>query len=231
MTPEKTSESAPENQIQAVLFDLDGTLADTAPDLVGALNRLRSEEGLSPVPLERLRAFASQGARGLLREGLGISREAPDYDHWAERFHTRYAEHLCVDSCLFEGVSELVDTLERQGILWGIVTNKHRRFAAPLVKALKLDGACLVCGDCTPHPKPAPDPILHACQLIGVPSSSCIYVGDDLRDIQSGNAAQAVTLAAAWGYLGSDLSIEAWQADGIIEQPLQTLHWINGERA
>jgi N-acetyl-D-muramate 6-phosphate phosphatase len=216
------------NGIDAVLFDLDGTVADTAPDLVGALNRLRAEEGFPPLPVSSLRTFASQGARGLLREGLGIKQNHPEYPQWVERFLMHYEKHLCVETVLFEGIPELLDALEQRQIAWGIVTNKYRRFTAPLVDALNLASrvSCVICGDSTAHPKPAPDPLLHACNLIHIAPSQCLYVGDDPRDIQAGLAAQTRTLAAAWGYLGTDVGIHDWGADGIISRPLEILDWL-----
>lgn len=218
----------PEAAIKAVLFDLDGTLADTAPDLVGALNRLRSDKQLEPLPFERLRRFASQGARGLLREGMDIQQDHPGYARWAERFLNHYAGNLCVDTVLFEGMHSLLHELKQRGLRWGIVTNKHSRFTVPLLKAMQLDMVdCIVCGDTTPHPKPAPDPILHACASLGITPGESIYVGDDERDIQSGRSAGCLTLAAAWGYLGCDTPISDWLADGIIHQPQEILAWLD----
>jgi N-acetyl-D-muramate 6-phosphate phosphatase len=223
----------PEAIIKAVLFDLDGTLADTAPDLVGALNRLRHEENLAPLPLEQLRRFASQGARGLLREGMGIPQDHPEYAVWAERFLQHYARSLCVSTALFDGMQALLDDLEQRGLVWGIVTNKHSRFTTPLLQAMKLGQSglgeigCVVCGDTTANPKPAPDPILHACTTLGIPPGQSIYVGDDVRDIQAGRSAGCITLAAAWGYLGCDAPIAEWAADGIIHQPCEILDWLD----
>lgn len=218
----------PEAAIKAVLFDLDGTLADTAPDLVGALNRVRNEEHLPSLPLERLRRFASQGARGLLREGLDIRQDHPDYALWVERFLHHYAGNLCIDTTLFEGMQSLLNELEQRGLAWGIVTNKHSRFTAPLLRAMRLDTVgCVVCGDTTAHPKPAPDPVLHACTSLGIAPCESIYVGDDERDIQSGRSAGCLTLAAAWGYLGCDAPISEWLADGIIHQPREILAWLD----
>lgn len=214
--------------IKAVLFDLDGTLADTAPDLVAALNQLRTEEGLEPLPLAQLRRFASEGARGLLREGIGIAQDHPDYPELAERFYLHYLQGLCIHTRLFHGMPHVLGEFSRIGLKWGVVTNKHGRFTYPLLEAMQLpDIACIVCGDTTSHPKPAPDPVLHACRLLGISPEESIYVGDDLRDIQAGKAAGSVTLAAAWGYLGGTTPISEWSADAIIENPAAILDWLD----
>lgn len=213
--------------IRAVLFDLDGTLADTAPDLVGALNQVRLEENLAPQPLAHLRRFASEGARGLLREGMGIQTDHPDYAKWVDRFLTHYAARLSRETDLFEGMPALLGELMLRGVAWGVVTNKHSRFTLPLLHALALPGlACVVCGDTTPNPKPAPDPVLHACTSLGIAPHESIYVGDDRRDIQSGHAAGCLTLAAAWGYLGGTSPVSEWAADGIIGHPAEILAWV-----
>lgn len=213
------------HSVRAVLFDLDGTLADTAPDLVGALNSVRAEEGLPPLPVRQMRTYASQGARGLLREGLGIQRERPDYPLWAERFLVHYEHRLCAETRLFSGIPELLADLSSRKLLWGIVTNKFRRFTVPLAEAIGLSAgaACIVCGDTTTRPKPAPDPLLHACQMMGVAPAECLYVGDDLRDIQAGKAAGCATIAVAWGYHGDEVGILDWGADMIADTPDQII--------
>jgi len=213
--------------IKAVLFDLDGTLADTAPDLVSALNELRAEEELAPVPFLKLRRFASEGARGLLREGMGILQEHPDYASLAERFYLHYLHGLCIQTRLFDGMPRVLQEFSRKGLKWGIVTNKHGRFTYPLLEAMHLpDIACVVCGDTTSHPKPAPDPVLHACKQLDITPEESIYVGDDLRDIQSGKSAGSLTLAAAWGYLGGTTPISEWPADAVIHNPADILCWL-----
>jgi len=212
----------------AVFFDLDGTLADTAPDLAGTLNRLQAEHGLVPTPFETLRPQVSHGVRGMLGTGFGLAPDAPAYPALAARFLALYTESLCVDTRLFPGMAELLDSLEARGITWGIVTNKAERFARPLVDALGLGSrsVCIVGGDTAPRAKPFPDPLLHACKAAGVTPGRCIYVGDDIRDIKAGKAAGMLTLAAAYGYLGSDQPIEAWTADAIIEHPLEILSFV-----
>lgn len=211
--------------IRAVFFDLDGTLADTAPDLGAALNQVRIEEGLDPTPLARLRPHTSQGVRGLLRVGMDITPEHPDYARFAERMLAHYARDLCVATRLYDGIPELLDALEARDLLWGIITNKHSRYTTPLVDALNISmrACCIVSGDTAAKPKPAPDPLLHACALSDVAPAECLYVGDDLRDIQAGLAAGMGTVAVRWGYLGIEHPIENWGAAHIIDTAAEVL--------
>jgi 2-phosphoglycolate phosphatase len=216
----------------AVLFDLDGTLADTAPDLGGALNRLRIEQGLDGLPMEALRPVASNGVRGLLGVGFGIAPDHPRYPRLAERFLELYAGALCVHTTLFAGIGELLDGLDARGIHWGIVTNKQERYTLPLVERLGLTprAGCVVSGDSTPRPKPHPDPLLLGSSLLGVDAARCAYVGDDLRDIQAGRAAGMATVAAGYGYLGSTEPLANWQADHLIDAPIELLRLLDGVR-
>ncbi|NTV72334.1 MAG: HAD-IA family hydrolase [Azonexaceae bacterium] len=205
----------------AVLFDLDGTLADTAPDLGWAANMLREAEGLAPLPLATLRPWTSQGVRGLLRVAFDIAPGDAAYDELSQRFLTLYARRLCVETRLFEGVAELLDELENLELAWGIVTNKRMRFTDPLVAQLGLTPrtTCVVSGDTTAEAKPSPLPILHACQLLNCRPERTLYVGDDRRDIVAGNAAGCRTVAAAYGYLGDSGHVLAWGADVVIDAP------------
>lgn len=214
--------------IQAVLFDLDGTLADTAPDLGGALNRVRVKRGLAPMPLELLRPHASAGARGLLGAGMGIKPGHPDFETLRDEFLDFYEANLKLDSTLFEGVNQLLDALEARDIAWGIVTNKIARFTDPLVGLLGLSdrAGCVISGDTTPHTKPHPAPLLEASRRIGVEPYTCIYVGDDERDIQAARAAGMKGIIAAYGYLGSDNPPAAWGADGSIDHPMDALRFL-----
>ena len=214
--------------MRAVLFDLDGTLADTAPDLAGALNRLLQEKGRKALPLEITRPWTSAGARGMLKVGFGIDPDHADFEPLRVRFLDLYAEKLCVDTRLFPGMPELLDELESRGIQWGIVTNKAERFTLPLVRALGFAerAAVVVGGDTTPHAKPHPQPLLHAAERIGQPPAACLYVGDDLRDIQSARAAGMPVIAAAFGYLGDGSNPDDWGADGVIAAPLETLNYL-----
>ena len=214
--------------IRAVLFDLDGTLADTAPDLAGALNRLCCERGAPPVPLQVLRPFTSSGARGMIAAGLGIGGDHPEYETLRSRFLDLYAENICVETQLFPGMAELLEVLEERKISWGIVTNKAGRFTEPLIAAMGLSAraACVVSGDTTPHTKPHPASLLHAATLIDIPPADILYVGDDLRDVQAARAACMHVIAAAYGYLG-DSDPCSWKADGIIYQPMEVLNFMN----
>ncbi len=207
--------------VELVLFDLDGTLADTAPDLAAAANRMRNERGLAALPLERLRPVASHGARGLLQVALGRKPDDPDYEALRVEFLACYEAALCVHSKLFDGMEATLSALEAAGIAWGIVTNKVARFTVPLVAQLGLAdrAVCVVSGDTTAHPKPDPAPIRHAIAIAGARSNATFYVGDDLRDIQAGRAAAVTTVAAAYGYLGNELDIRAWNSDYLIDQP------------
>lgn len=212
----------------AVLFDLDGTLADTARDLGGALNRLLAEEGMAAIPMELLRPHVSGGARALLRAGFGILPNNPRFADLRQRFLDHYEAALCVDTELFDGMAELLARLEARSIRWGIVTNKPARYTQPLAAALGLShrAACLVSGDSTPLPKPSPEPLLLAAQLAGIEPAGALYVGDDIRDIQAGKAAGMRTVAAAYGYLGDGPPIADWGADHIVERPLDVLDLI-----
>ncbi len=215
----------PADRIEAVLFDLDGTLADTAPDLGTAANLLREQFGLDPLPLEVLRPFTSSGVRGMLGAGLGIDPEDADYPDMAERFLEIYAANLCVQTRLFDEMHDLLDALDVASVKWGIVTNKRRRYTDPLVAALDLThrACCVISGDSALRPKPAPDTLLLACERAGLEPHTSVYVGDDLRDIQAGRAAGMRTIAAAYGYLGNDEPIERWNADAIICSPRELL--------
>ena len=212
--------------IRAVLFDLDGTLADTAADLAGALNRLLAERGRAPVPLERTRPVTSSGARGLLRVGFGIDPQHGDYEALRARFLDLYAAQVCADTILFAGVAELLDELEARAIGWGVVTNKAERFTLPLLEALELRGraTCVVGGDTTLRAKPHPDPLLHAARAMSLEPGACLYVGDDLRDVQAARAAGMPVLAVSYGYLGEDGDPHAWGADAVIDHPLEVLN-------
>ncbi|MDD5176994.1 MAG: HAD-IA family hydrolase [Sterolibacterium sp.] len=211
--------------IDAVLFDLDGTLADSAPDLGAALNLLLAEESRPPLALEQMRPHASNGVRGLLAAGFGITPGNADYAGFAKRFLDHYENLLCQGTVLFPGVTELLSELDQRGVCWGIVTNKVQRFTLPLVEGLGLRqrAACIVSGDSSPRAKPYPEPLLLACIAAQVKPSSSLYVGDDLRDIVAGRAAGLSTAAAAYGYLGSDTPPGSWQADAVIDHPAEIL--------
>jgi 2-phosphoglycolate phosphatase len=214
--------------IELVLFDLDGTLADTAPDLAAAANRQRAARGLQPLPIDDLRPLASHGARGLVGRALGLAPGDDGYEDARLEFLGYYAQALCVETRLFEGMAETLDRIEANGRRWGVVTNKARRFTEPLLEQLGLHAraACIVSGDTTAHAKPHPAPIRHALRDCAVDASRAVYVGDDLRDIQAGRAAGVATIVAAYGYLGAESDIIRWGGDHIIDSPRQLLAWI-----
>jgi phosphoglycolate phosphatase len=214
--------------IRVVLFDLDGTLADTAPDLAGAVNACLVARGRAPVALEQLRPWASHGARGLIGKAFGLKPGDPGYEELREEFVERYAAALCEHTTLFPGVAPMLDALEHAGLRWGIVTNKVMRLAMPLVRLLGLDArsACLVGGDTAAHPKPDPAPIAHALALCACPPGQGVYVGDDERDIRAGRAAGVRTFAAAYGYSAAREDVALWEADVILQQPADLLSWV-----
>ena len=214
--------------IKAVLFDLDGTFADTASDLAAALNHTRASRNLPPLPLGVLRPQTSHGSRGLLKVGFDIEPGHFDYDTLRDIFLDYYARHICVHTQLFGDTAKLIATLEQHGIKWGIVTNKPHRYTVPLMQALGYAerAACLISGDTCAHAKPHPEPLLKACQIIGVAPAQCLYLGDDLRDIQAANAAGMRGIIANYGYVGDDASVENWKAHGSVNKPTELLDLI-----
>jgi N-acetyl-D-muramate 6-phosphate phosphatase len=207
-----------------VLFDFDGTLADTAPDLGAAVNHLRSLKGLAPLSVETVRPFASMGARGLLRVGFGLKPEDAEFPPLKEAFLARYDEHVCVETRLFPGMAELLAAVEAREIPWGIVTNKSSRFTGRIVERLGLWPDCVVCGDSTPHLKPHPAPMHLAAKELGVEEAACWYLGDDLRDVQAARAAGMKPVAVEWGYTNPDNGAPVtWNADLVLSTPTELI--------
>jgi N-acetyl-D-muramate 6-phosphate phosphatase len=206
---------------EGVFFDLDGTLADTAPDLVAAANRLLISKNMPPMPYESLRPMASAGARGLIHKSFGIDKEHPDFISLRDEFLNYYEEALLVHSKLYEGMEELLQKLEDEKLPWGIVTNKQKRFTVPLTEQMGLmqRAHCIVSGDTTAFSKPHPEPILHAARLTKVDPQRALYVGDDIRDIVSGKAAGMQTAAALYGYCGCNEPPSTWGANYQIQHP------------
>lgn len=206
-----------------IFFDLDGTLADTAPDLVAATNQLLIARNLVPKPYEMLRPYASAGARGLLEGAFGISPDHIDFMSLRDEFFSNYEKALLVDSKLFDDVGQLLDQMDKARLPWGIVTNKSERFANPLTELMGLRQRAIstVSGDTTPYSKPHPEPILHAARVAKVDPARSLYVGDDIRDVIAGKAAGMKTVAAAYGYCGCKEPPEAWGADYIVYKPLE----------
>jgi N-acetyl-D-muramate 6-phosphate phosphatase len=209
---------------RAVFFDLDGTLADTAPDLAAAVNRMRIEQGHEPLPIERLRPFASAGARGLLQAAYGVKPEDTEYAALRATFLEYYAERVCRETRLFPGIAELLAELKARRIAWGIVTNKATRFTERIVAELKLSPDCVACGDTTPHLKPHPASLLHAAEQIGALPNECLYLGDDLRDMKAAHAAGMRPIAVEWGYHHPESGGPAtWRAAAVIHHPLELI--------
>ena len=208
-----------------VFFDLDGTLADTAPDLVAATNKLLLARNLDPKPYEFLRPYASAGARGLLEGAFGIGTDHPDFIGLRDEFFFNYENALLVNSKLFEDIDHLLDLMDQAKLPWGIVTNKSQRFTNPLVELMGLNQRSIstVSGDTTPHSKPHPEPILHAAKLANIDPTKSLYVGDDIRDVIAGKAAGMKTVAAAYGYCGCKEAPQDWGADYLIHTPLELL--------
>jgi 2-phosphoglycolate phosphatase len=213
---------------RAVLFDLDGTLVDSAPDLAGAVNDLRERHRLPPLPYEQLRPMVGTGARGMVGVAFQVGPDDERFPALRDAFLALYADRLLKLTTVFQAVVPVLHGLSAQGVPWGIVTNKATRYAEPLVAGLGLlqHAAVLVCGDTTPHAKPHPEPLFEAARRLGLPPADCVYVGDDHRDVVAGRAAGMPTLAAAWGYLGDGEPVHAWGADAVLAEPAQLLNWL-----
>ncbi len=212
-----------------VLFDLDGTLLDTAPDLAAALNRLRGELGEPPLSAAAVRPTVSHGSPGMLKLGFGLEPDDVRYAELNPRFLALYREAIAVQTALFPGMAEVLAHLETAGIPWGVVTNKPGWLTEPLLQALELwaRAACVVSGDTLAQRKPDPEPLWYACEQVGVAPGRALYVGDAERDVQAGNRAGLVTLVAGFGYLSAEDRPEDWGADGMLEQPVDLLNWLS----
>lgn len=215
--------------LRSVLFDLDGTLADTAPDLANALNQVRAEQGLMPLPLQTIRFEVSNGAAALVKLGFNIDVDHRDFEPLRLRLLEFYQQDIAAQTRLFDGMQEVLNTLEALNILWGVVTNKPARFTHPLLEALGVSrrAACIVSGDTLEKKKPYPEPILHACDLVGCKPHETVYVGDAQRDIESGRRAGTKTLVALFGYIGDHLQPQQWGADGMVETPQHIIPWLS----
>jgi phosphoglycolate phosphatase len=214
--------------VRAVLFDLDGTLVDSAPDLGGAANDLRQRRGRGALPLADYRPHAGSGARGMLAVAFGVAPGDDGYTALRDEFLAHYETRMLHSTRAFGPTPSLLAALDAARLPWGIVTNKAMRFAEPVARALALLPRCaaLVAGDSTPHTKPHPAPLLEAARRLALAPQHCVYVGDDLRDMQAGRAAGMAVLAAAWGYLGPDAVLQDWPADAVLEHPNALLTWL-----
>ncbi|WP_438971781.1 HAD-IA family hydrolase [Methylophaga sp.] len=215
-------------KFDVVFFDLDGTLVDTAPDLAYALNRVLEEEGMPPLPYADIRPVASHGSPGLLKLGFGMTTSDDRFNSLQQRFIKIYQDNLTRESRLFEGMEAIIDSIEKAGKIWGVITNKPAFLTEPLMSGLKLDrrAACIVSGDTTVNSKPHPEPMLHACELTGVEPQKCLYIGDAQRDIEAGRNANMHTLIAKYGYISDEDHPENWQADAMISHPSEIMQWI-----
>ena len=217
------------HQVQAVLFDLDGTLIDSAPDLGAAADKIRTDRGLPALPYELYRPMAGAGARGMLQVALDMLPDHPDFEAAKEEFLTNYQNCLTQRTQAFPGVAELLLSLRAKRLVWGIVTNKSKRFTEPLVEAMPLlaQAHTVISGDTTLHAKPHPEPLFEAARRLGVDPQRCVYVGDDERDVVAGLAAGMGTVAATYGYLGQKAEVSAWGAHAHIDLPVQLLQLLN----
>ncbi|MBS1213627.1 MAG: phosphoglycolate phosphatase [Proteobacteria bacterium] len=216
-------------QPRAVLFDLDGTLLDTAPDLAFACNTAALEAELEPQPLDALKPLISGGAAAMLDYTLTQNRRQADFERLLERMLDLYEENIAVRTRFFEGMESVLDELERRGLRWGIVTNKIARFTLPLLSKLDLleRPGCVISGDTLAEKKPHPAPMLEACRRIGNSPEECVYVGDARRDVEAGKNAGMTTLAALYGYVGADDPAHTWGADGMLSDPCDLLNWLD----
>ena len=216
------------NNIKHVLFDLDGTLVDTAPDLAFALNQALVRRSREPLPFEMIRPSVSLGGAALVKLGFGLDETDPEFTPVRDEFLKIYRDNLATHSRLFPGMEVVLDRLEQTGRSWGIVTNKPAWLTDPLVQALGLDTRtpCVVSGDTLEHRKPHPAPLLYACELLQCEPRATVYVGDDRRDVKAGASAGMATLVASYGYINSDEPPENWGADGLIDRPEEILPWV-----
>jgi phosphoglycolate phosphatase len=215
--------------IEAVLFDLDGTLIDSAPDLGAAADKMRTDRGLPSLPLAHYRAMAGAGARGMLDVAFGLAPEHPDFLLMREEFFVNYENCMTQRTFVFAGVAELIEQLLRRDLAWGVVTNKSKRFTNPLTRAMPLfaSARAIVSGDSTPHAKPHPEPLLEAARQLGLAPQNCLYVGDDERDVVAGRAATMGTVAATYGYLGQKTDVSSWGAHALINSPAELLQLLD----
>lgn len=214
------------NDIDAVLFDLDGTLIDSAPDLAAAADKMRTDRGLASLPLSQYRPMAGAGARGMIGVAFGLTPDDAAFSALREEFFANYEACMTERTYAFDGVAELIAKIDQAGLKWGVVTNKSARFTLPLTQAMPLFGTAqaIVSGDTTPHAKPHPAPLLEAARRLKVAPARCIYVGDDERDMVAGRAAGMPTVAAAYGYLGATTDMQGWFADATITKPALLLN-------
>ncbi|TAF73275.1 MAG: phosphoglycolate phosphatase [Curvibacter sp.] len=220
----------PAGEVRAVLFDLDGTLIDSAPDLGAAADKMRIDRGLPSLPDAAYRPMAGAGARGMLSVAFGLTPESPEFEAMREEFFVNYERCMTERTYVFEGVHDMLAQLETRGVLWGVVTNKSKRFTEPLAAQMPLfaNASVVISGDTTPHAKPHPEPLLEAARRLALDPAQCVYVGDDERDILAARAAGMYSVAACYGYLGAKSDTAEWGADVEIKSPAQLLQSLAG---
>jgi len=215
-------------RIQTVLFDLDGTLLDTAPDLANALNATLRLNRQQPLPFEQIRPVVSHGGQALIKLGFKLGPGHPEFEALKKQLLDYYQSHIAEQTCLFPGMSDVLDSIEKQGVNWGVVTNKPAWLTEPLMDALDLSrrATTIVSGDTLDERKPHPAPLLYACKVVGSEPDACLYIGDAQRDIQAGHNAGMSTLVAMFGYLMAEDEPESWGATALIQQPSDILNWL-----
>ncbi len=216
------------NNVRSVLFDLDGTLLDTAPDLIFALNQLRLKRNLPELPLSAIRSIANLGSKAMIKHAFGIEETHPEFLHLRQEFLDAYQQHVASLTSFFPGMDQVLADLDQRKIPWGIVTNKPTKPAVALLQFLKFDHrpGCLVCGDSLSTYKPHPAPILHACKLLKQNPADCLYIGDAATDVEASKAAGTKSLVALYGYIHEQENPLDWQADGYVREPLEILDWL-----
>ena len=223
----------PDTAIRTILFDLDGTLLDTAPDLAAALNTVLVENNQPAMPFESIRPVVSHGGMALIKLGFGLAQDDPRFDVLRQRLLTVYRENISQQTTLFPGMNELLQAIEQRGMQWGVVTNKPGWLTDPLLEDLQLynRAACVISGDTLSERKPHPAPLLHACALTDTPPQQCLYVGDAQRDVEAGKNAGMHTMVALFGYFTEEDQPHSWDADHAIQTPAEILTWLEDRRA
>ncbi|NNE37513.1 MAG: phosphoglycolate phosphatase [Gammaproteobacteria bacterium] len=216
------------NTISTVLFDLDGTLIDTAPDLAHALNETRGNRGLPPIEFNKIRQAVSLGGAAMIKLAFNVEKTAPEFPVIRDEFLSIYSDNIHIHSKYFDGMEAVINTLENSGYQWGIVTNKPGWLTTPLLQSIGLNTRvkCVVSGDTLPYMKPSPEPLLHACKQLDCPADVCVYVGDAKRDIEAGSAAGMQTIIATYGYIEETAILDEWGADSMIDHPKELLEWL-----
>jgi phosphoglycolate phosphatase len=217
------------NQISTVLFDLDGTLIDTAPDLAYALNLTRSNYGLPPIEFNDIRQVVSLGGAAMIKLAFNVEKTDAEFPEIRDKFLSIYSDNIHTHSKLFDGMENVINTLDDTGYRWGIVTNKPEWLTTPLLESMGLDKRvkCVVSGDTLPYMKPSPEPLLHACKQLQCPADVCVYIGDAKRDIEAGCAAGMLTIIATYGYIEETTILDEWGANSMISHPEELLEWLN----